>query len=108
MFGVVLLAAGLAAGYQKYEATFDQTFALRAGGEVALDNVNGDVTIEVWNRSEVRVEAVKTASSPELLDALKIDVDASSSAVRIETHYPPTDTPTDGWHDHDRRKSAVI
>lgn len=104
VFGVVLLAAGLAAGYQEYEATYDQTFALRDGGEVALENINGDVTIEVWNRSEVRVEAVKTASSPELLDALKIEVDASSSAVRIETRYPSNRRSDDGWHDHDRPK----
>lgn len=104
LLGVVLLAAGWAAAYEKFEATFDQTFALNAGGEVSLDNVNGDVTIEVWDRPEVRVEAFKTASSPELLDALRIDVDASSSAVRIETHYPSSRHSDSGWHDDDQPK----
>lgn len=102
LFGVVLLVAGGAAGWEKFEATFDQTYALSAGGEVSIDNVNGDVTIEVWDRSEVRVEAFKSASSPELLEALRIDVDASSSSVQIETHYPSDRHSGGNSHDHDQ------
>ena len=104
LFGVVLLAAGFAAGYEKYEATSDETYPLQAGGEVSLENINGDVVIEVWDRAEVRVEATKTASSPDLLDALKIEVDASSRAVRIDTRYPSNRRSDDEWHDHDRPK----
>jgi DUF4097 and DUF4098 domain-containing protein YvlB len=75
---------------QQYSEVFDQTYSLDAGGTVALDNVNGDVSIEVWERPEVQVRAVKKASSQELLDGLKINVKADGSAVRIDTDYPST------------------
>ena len=87
MAAVVLLAAGAALAGD-YTETFDQTYAVDHGSRVALENINGDVTIEVWDQAEVRVYAVKSASSPERLDALRIDVDASSRGVFIDTHYP--------------------
>jgi len=87
MAAVVLLAAGAAVAGE-YTETFDQTYAMDHGGRVGLENINGDVTIEVWDAAEVRVYAVKTASSPERLDALKIDVNASARGVFVDTHYP--------------------
>jgi DUF4097 and DUF4098 domain-containing protein YvlB len=72
------------------QEVFDQTYAVDGGARVSLDNVNGDVAVEVWERSEVRVHAVKSASSREYLDRLKVDVEASSSSVDIETYYPST------------------
>jgi len=87
MAAVVLLAAGAALAGD-YTETFDQTYAVDHGSRVALENINGDVTIEVWDQAEVRVYAVKSASSPERLDALRIEVDASSRGVFVDTHYP--------------------
>ncbi len=84
---VVLLAAG-AAWAGGYTETFDQTYAVDHGSLVGLENINGDVTIEIWDQPEVRVYAVKSASSPERLEALKIDVNASSRGVFVDTHYP--------------------
>jgi len=68
--------------------TFDQTYPMSAQGKVRLENVNGDVTVGVWDRDEVRVEAVKEAGSAERLAALKIEVEAGSDFVSVETHYP--------------------
>jgi len=84
---VVLLAVG-AAWAGNYSETFDRTYPLDHGGRVGLDNINGDVTIEVWDQPEIRVYAVKEASSPERLEALRIDVDASARGVFIDTRYP--------------------
>ena len=86
----VLLVTAWGFADQQYSEVFDQTYALEEGGSVALDNVNGDVSIEVWERPEVQVHAVKKASSQELLDGLKINVKADGSAVRIDTDYPST------------------
>jgi DUF4097 and DUF4098 domain-containing protein YvlB len=88
MMSVVLVTAGWVVAGAGYEEVVDQSYPLAAGGSVALENVNGDVSIEVWERSEVRVYAVKSASSPELLDELQVKVDAGNNAVRIDTHYP--------------------
>ncbi len=62
MMSVVLVTAGWAAAGAAYEEIVDQSYPLAAGGSVALENVNGDVSIEVWERNEVRVYAVKSAS----------------------------------------------
>ena len=88
MLSVVLATAGLAAAGGDFEETFDQTYLLPDGGSVALENVNGDVSVEVWERDEVRVYALKSASSFELLDGLKIKVDAGKTGVEIDTRYP--------------------
>jgi DUF4097 and DUF4098 domain-containing protein YvlB len=87
VISVVALAATAFAGYDVTEE-FDQVFPLDVGGRVSLDNVNGDVTIEVWGRDEVRVQAVKRAGSQETLDKLEIEIDASGDRVRIHTEYP--------------------
>ena len=97
---VLLLVAGWGSADQRYSEVFDQTFELAPGGTVALDNVNGDVSVEVWERSEVHVYAVKSASSQELLDGLEIRVDADRSAVRIDTHYPSTRDYHSEGHSH--------
>ena len=88
MMSVVLVTAGWAAAGAGYEEIVDQSYPLAAGGSVALENINGDVSIEIWERNEVRVYAVKSASSPELLDELEVRVDNDKNQVRIDTHYP--------------------
>jgi len=84
---MVLLIAGAAVA-SDYTEVFDQTYAADHGVSVGLENINGDLTIEVWDQPEVRVYAVKRASSQERLSALNIEVNASSRGVFVDTHYP--------------------
>src|SRR5215210_404605 len=67
---------------------FHQTYPLAAGGRVGLSNINGAVKVQTWERSEVKVDAVKRAYTAERLREAQIKVDASSNRVRIETEYP--------------------
>ena len=39
---------------------FAQTYPLRSGGSLELNNVNGTVHIEAWDKDVVEVRAVKT------------------------------------------------
>ncbi len=89
---VLLLAVGVAGAADNTE-TFDKTYPLAADGRVSVENINGDLHIEVWDRSEVHVVAVKEAESSEALQALEINVDASTNSISIETKYPSSD----GW-----------
>jgi hypothetical protein len=84
----LLLGATMATAGEPYKETFSQSYPLDAKGTVALDNVNGDVTVTGWERSEVRVEAVKQCDTKDGLSRLKIEVSATPSLVRIETRYP--------------------
>ena len=103
IFLALLIVAAWGFAYEKFEATIDETVELSPGGTVSLENINGDVTIEVWDRDEVRVQAVKSASSQELLDGLKVEINASPSAVRIETDYPSSRSSRDEGHEHSKR-----
>jgi DUF4097 and DUF4098 domain-containing protein YvlB len=68
---------------------FDQTYPLSRTGRVSLENINGDVTIGVWDRNEVRVRATKRASTRARLDEARVTVTADAECVRIKTEYEP-------------------
>lgn len=85
---LVLGVAVAVSADEPYEEIIDQAFAVVATARVSLENVNGDVSIEAWDRDEVRVHAVKRASSPELLSELRVEIDATADLVDIDTHYP--------------------
>jgi DUF4097 and DUF4098 domain-containing protein YvlB len=72
----------------QFTEEFHQTYALAAGGRVALDNINGSVHITGWDRNEVKVDAVKYARSKQRLEEAKIVIDASKDYISIRTEYP--------------------
>jgi hypothetical protein len=88
----VLWAAWTVTGYSwahsEESQYFEETYPVERGARVSLENVNGDVRIEVWDQAEVRVQAEKFASSQELLDELEIKIFASQDSVRVDTHAP--------------------
>ena len=49
----------------------DRTVALSSGGALTLSNVNGRIDISAWDRDEVRIHAVKRASSQAKLDEIE-------------------------------------
>ena len=68
---------------------FDQTYSLQPGGTLEVQNVNGPVEVQGWDRNVVEVRAVKTAKTKESdLARVSIDVTAKPSGVSILTRYP--------------------
>jgi hypothetical protein len=65
----------------------EQSYALTPNGRVSLSNVNGTVVLEAWDRSEVRLEAVKVASSEEMLKDVEVIVEARADSIRIRSEY---------------------
>ena len=92
-----LLLVGTAAQAVTLKDRFDQTVPLRPGSEVRLNNVNGGVTVEAWDRNEVHIEAekqVRAGSSDaarKLMSQIKIDVVPGASGLRIDTHVPKSE-----------------
>jgi DUF4097 and DUF4098 domain-containing protein YvlB len=74
-------------GYEQTEE-FHQTYHLSPSGRVSISNINGNVRISVWDGNEVKVDAVKRASTREGLDEVKVEVTTSADSVRIKTDYP--------------------
>jgi DUF4097 and DUF4098 domain-containing protein YvlB len=63
---------------------------------VSLQNINGDVHIRAWDRNEVRIGAVKTASSKGLLDEARVTVDSTADAISIRTRFGDGSTANPG------------
>jgi DUF4097 and DUF4098 domain-containing protein YvlB len=88
LFLFVLMAAA-AVPCLAIDKEFKQTYPLQPGGSFELQNVNGTVQIEGWDRNEIEVRAVKTAKHKESdLDRVSIEIDAKPTSVSIATHYP--------------------
>jgi DUF4097 and DUF4098 domain-containing protein YvlB len=77
------------------EEQFHQSYPLATGGRVSVDNINGNVKVTAWDRDEVRVDAVKRASSRDRLDETRIVVDSSPDAIHIETRYADSNLEND-------------
>lgn len=86
LVGLALAASAALAGARVTEE-FHHTYKLTANGRVSLSNVNGEVRISVWDRSEVKVDAVKFAHDNDRLADVTIAVDSSQDSIRIETKY---------------------
>src|SRR5580765_2745394 len=68
---------------------FNQTYQLQSGGTFELQNVNGTVEVQGWDKDVVEVHAVKTAKFKETdLERVSIDVNANSGNVSIATRDP--------------------
>ena len=75
-------------GGREYTQDFQKTLPLPSDGRFSLKNTNGFVHVSTWDRSEVDVKAKKIARRRESdLDRVKIEVDATSAAVRVDTVY---------------------
>lgn len=69
--------------------TFLSTYPLSSGGSFVLENVNGSVRVEGWERNEVEVRAVKSSlSDARDLDRVKIEVCSQPGQVAVHTRYP--------------------
>lgn len=88
LFITLLLAVAAVPGFA-ISKEFNQTYPLQSGGTFELQNVNGPVEVQGWDRDEVEVRAVKTAKHRETdLERVSIEVNADSRSVSVATHYP--------------------
>src|SRR5215470_279291 len=89
--GLTLSAASILAVPASFGVTreFAQTYHLKPDGTLELNNINGTVRIEGWDKDEVEVRAVKTTTDKESkLDMVSIDVNSSPDSLSISTRYP--------------------
>jgi hypothetical protein len=73
----------------RFKEDFHQTYTLKPGGRVSLENSNGSVEILGWEKDSIDVSGTKYASTDTVLRALKIDIVSSLDSIRIRT-VPPT------------------
>ncbi|PYT81858.1 MAG: hypothetical protein DMG40_07790 [Acidobacteria bacterium] len=88
-FCLPLMAALWATPGYAINKDFDQTYPLEPCGRFELQNINGPVDVQGWDRNEVEIHAVKTAEQQESdLERVSIEVNARADAVAVTTRYP--------------------
>src|SRR6267143_6684837 len=86
---ILMLAVAYAPPCLAITKEFNQTYPLQPGGSFELQNVNGTVDVQGWDRDTIEIHAVKTAKHKESdLDLVSIDVDAKPGVVSVATRYP--------------------
>ncbi|MCS6953101.1 MAG: hypothetical protein RMK57_11990 [Bryobacterales bacterium] len=83
----VIPIAELAAQAQapRFREDFRYTLSLKAAGKLHVENFNGAVHIAGWNQNRAEVTGTKYAPSKDLLQAVKVDVEADGDSLRIRT-----------------------
>jgi DUF4097 and DUF4098 domain-containing protein YvlB len=112
----VLLAASLSLGFtanfpahsaEELREEVHRTFPLTADGRVSLENISGTVKITGWDRNEVKLDAVKRASTRERLDEAKISIVSDTDSVDISTEYPERNNRFDRGEDRGSNFASV-
>lgn len=83
-----LLLAALSARGGESE-TWTGTYSLAATGELRVENVQGSIWVEGWDRSEVEVRAVLRSPAP--FAAVEVLVEREADALRFRTLHRPQD-----------------
>lgn len=91
---LLLVAAAVPAGAATVTERIEKTFPMKASGAVSIENVNGNISVQSWDKGEVQIVAVKTvkATSEEAakkdLQALKVTFRTEGEKLFVETEYP--------------------
>ncbi len=72
----------------RYHEDFDYTYPLEEGARLSVENVNGSIEVDAWNKDEIHISGTKFASSKELLGLLNIDIVATKEFVQVRTVKP--------------------
>ena len=66
---------------------FEKTYPFNANGRVQVSNVNGSITVESWDRNEIKFEYTKVASTKERLTEMEVRISARQDVFTVETKY---------------------
>ncbi len=78
------------------EEVFTKQISFQQGGYLELDNSNGGVEVQSWDKNEVEIKAYKkvragsSGQAEELMQELKIEVVQTATEIKIETITPQT------------------
>jgi len=75
----------------KPQTQFRHLYALHQHGRVAIVNPYGNVTITVWDRDAVLVEAIKHSPDPRRTEDVRIVVEPTADSLSIRTQYAGSD-----------------
>ncbi len=100
---LVLAAVAVPARAATVTETVEKSFPLGAKGSFTIDNVNGAITVQSWDKEELKIVAVKTVKAAteekarEALAKLQLTFKADGKSVAVAAKYPEESFWTFGW-----------
>ena len=83
--------AGDVGSSDRYQSDFHYSYPFHPGGRLEIDNFNGSVEISGWDQSTCEITGVKYASTIEVRDHIKIQINPSDNLIEIRSVRPPDD-----------------
>lgn len=89
-FGIILLLFPLFLFSATLTENFSKEFPFEKGNRLTIENVNGNITIEEWDKETLRIEVAKTAkgsSESSVKDALanaKVDIQVVKNGISVK------------------------
>jgi DUF4097 and DUF4098 domain-containing protein YvlB len=103
-FLAVLAIGPVRADEHPFKEPFSRSGPFRADGRVTLENVNGGIVIETWDRNEIRIEGEKSARTEEELKLIELTMEVSESRADIKVRLPKRRS---GWFGNDSVRGGV-
>lgn len=69
------------------ERDFSKTYDFDSDGVIRIENINGNIEIEGWDRKQIQFEYTATADNDEDLEGVEVDVDASSDKFSVGVDF---------------------
>lgn len=94
IFGIMLFLFPLLLFSATLTENFSKEFPFEKGNRLSIENVNGNITVEEWDKNILRIEVVKTAkgtnesSAKEALANAHVDIQAVKSGVSVKVQSP--------------------
>jgi DUF4097 and DUF4098 domain-containing protein YvlB len=76
---------------------FEQTYPFSSNGRVQVSNVNGSITVEGWDKNEIKLVYIKSGDSKERLKDVDVRIDARQDSFEVETDYGNWKRENGGW-----------
>ncbi len=92
ILGIFVLISTAAA--EKYSRTETRFFTISPKGKVVVENVNGSIKVEAWDKNQVSLEVTKTVRASDNEEAeeyfadLRVDINSGDDFLEVKTHYP--------------------
>ncbi len=92
LFGLFLLVSTAAA--EKFTRTETKVFTISPQGRVSVENVNGAIIVEAWNKDQVSLEITKTVRAGDSEEAekyfsdLRVEINSGDDFLEVKTRYP--------------------
>ncbi len=82
---------------------FNQYFLIKPGGDVNIQNVNGDIVVESWDGdsvevfAEIEVKAGNRNMAEEFMEQVHMDIDYQPNRLSVEPDYPKVEGGGSFW-----------